>query len=390
MKHRSMIKAASILLLITILLGIYAPAAGSDVSTPPISIDPDDPPYSSVRIAGDLTGDGKVDMADVILLLQHCLFPELYPVSYPGSLDFTEDGTEDIGDVILLLQHSLFPSIYTIKDPEPEQPQEPYVYKHVVILGVDGGGSFFQQASTPNLDRIFENGAVNYQCQCMEPSSSNPCWGSLLHGVLPSVHGRTNDSKGPFPSDSPYPSIFRVVREADPDCNLASFNNWDTINKTLLENNLRMFMFTAVDDVLTDFIVNYLDMYQPKLMFVQFDSADAAGHSSGYGSTNHLKTISEIDSYIGRIYDKMVEIGMMEDTLLIVTADHGGTPEGDHGGTSKAEMEIMIAVAGKTVIPGKMGFAELVDIPAIVLHALDLDMPETYTSRLPSNLFPAG
>ena len=30
---------------------------------------------------------------------------------------------------------------------------------HVIVIGVDGAGSFFRQAETPNLDRIFARGA---------------------------------------------------------------------------------------------------------------------------------------------------------------------------------------------------------------------------------------
>ena len=337
-----------------------------------------------ITVSGDLNGDDATDISDVVLLLQHILFPDLYPVEYPGGVDFSDDGNEDINDVVLLLQHSLFPDLYSIK----ELDTEPYVYKHVVIIGVDGAGSFFRDADTPNLDRIFADGSVNYEWSCMVPSSSNPCWGSLLHGVLPSVHGRTNDSTGSFPP-SPYPSIFKVVRNSDPDCALASFNNWNTINRTLLESGSAIIMMdNGSDAVLTGMITEYLSNNSPKLMFVQFDGADAAGHENGYGSAKHLERISEIDSYIGRIYDKMVETGMIEDTLIIVTADHGGTPGGDHGGTSKKEMEIMTAVAGKTVIKGRMNSGDLRDIAAIALYALGLEQPEAYTAVVPGNLFP--
>ena len=31
-----------------------------------------------------------------------------------------------------------------------------YIYKHVVVLGVDGAGTFFSRTDTPNMDRILQ------------------------------------------------------------------------------------------------------------------------------------------------------------------------------------------------------------------------------------------
>ncbi len=331
-------------------------------------------------VPGDITNDGAIDIQDVILLLQHQLFPDLYPVDYAGSADFNSNNSDDMGDVIALLQYSIFPDLYPINDR--------YIYKHVVILGVDGGGNGFREASTPNLDRIFENGSLTYYARCMTPSISGQNWGSILHGVLPEFHGCTNSSSQPYPSDDPFPSIFRVVREADPDCELASFNNWSVINRSEIESGLNVYMDTGSDDAETDKIVEYLDSHQPKLMFVQFDSVDGAGHSYGNKSQQYFNQISHIDGLIGRIYDKMVETGMMEDTLIIVTADHGHKPTGGHGGLTTDEMNIMLAVAGKSVIHGVMDDAENRDVAAITLYALGLERPQSYTAKIPGNIFP--
>ena len=33
-------------------------------------------------------------------------------------------------------------------------------FDHVIVVGIDGVGSFIKDADTPNFDKIFENGAV--------------------------------------------------------------------------------------------------------------------------------------------------------------------------------------------------------------------------------------
>ena len=65
-------------------------------------------------ITGDIDLNGNVEIADVILLLQHSIFPDLYPLTYPGSVDFNSDGTLNVSDVVMLLQHTIFPDLYPI------------------------------------------------------------------------------------------------------------------------------------------------------------------------------------------------------------------------------------------------------------------------------------
>ena len=198
-----------------------------------------------------------------------------------------------------------------------------YIYKHVVVLGVDGAGTFFSRTDTPNMDRIFANGATNYNVLTSIPTISAECWGSMLLGVTPEVHRRTNGivSSIPYDTESPFPSLFRAIRAAYPDAELASFCCWNPINYGIIENNLGVYEDTAGDDELTDMICDYLKDHDPTMLFVQFDKVDGAGHGYGYGTKEHLDRITVTDGLIGRIYDKYVERGFIDDTLFIVTAD---------------------------------------------------------------------
>lgn len=74
------------------------------------------------ELTGDLNADGNIDLEDAILLLQHSMFSEDYPLDYEGSVDFTNDGNIDLEDAILLLQHSMFPEDYPLTPPEISRP----------------------------------------------------------------------------------------------------------------------------------------------------------------------------------------------------------------------------------------------------------------------------
>lgn len=263
-------------------------------------------------------------------------------------------------------------------------------YKHVFIIGVDGGGAFFQKTPTPNMDEIFKTGAVSYRTKTSYPTISAQCWGSMLHSVLPEFHRLTNGTVGskPFKPDSPFPSIFRVVKEAFPDANMASFCNWNPINVGIIEDNLGVVKGTGNDPEVADKVVDYIRANDPTLVFVQFDSVDGAGHGNGYGSSQHLSAITAVDALIGKIFNAIKNKGLLDDTLFIVSADHGGTPAGSHGGDTDAERYVFLGVAGKTVVEGgKIQNPEVRDIAAISAYALGLDFPETWTGIVPGGLF---
>lgn len=263
-------------------------------------------------------------------------------------------------------------------------------YKHVIIIGVDGGGAFFKNTSTPRMDAIFKNGAVSYRTKTSYPTISAQCWGSMLHSVLPEFHRLTNGTVGskPFKPDSPFPSIFRLVKEAFPNANMASFCNWNPINIGIIEDNLGVVKGTGSDPEVANKVVQYIQGNDPTLVFVQFDSVDGAGHGSGYGSAWHLASITAVDALIGNIYDAVKRKGILDDTLFLVSADHGGTPEGSHGGDTDAERYVFLGVAGKTVVEGgQIQEPEVRDIAAISAYAFGLDFPETWTGIVPGGLF---
>jgi len=263
-----------------------------------------------------------------------------------------------------------------------------YVYKRVVMIGVDGAGAFFKDADTPNIDRIFADGAVSYEVLTAKPTISAECWGSMLIGVTAQCHRKTNFNCDfePYDENSCFPSVFRVIRENMPEAVLASFNNYNGINKGLIENNIGVLKVNASDAELTDKICDYLAENDPTFLFCQFDEVDGAGHRFDYGSPEFMEKMHITDQYIGRIYESCKKRGFLEDTLFIVNADHGGWKKA-HGGLHDQEKYVMVAACGKTVEKGVIQEMEIRDCAAIILYALGLEAPDTWTARVPSGLF---
>lgn len=271
-------------------------------------------------------------------------------------------------------------------------------YAHVIVVGIDGAGSFIRDARTPNFDRIFADGAVTYKALASNPSISAECWGSMLLGVGPEVHKLTNEivSSTPYPVDSRFPSLFRRIREVSPEAVLGSYCDWNPITYGIVENNIGVSHDTANDDALTPIICEYIRSQKPDFLFMQFDSVDGAGHKYGYGTAEHLRRIGEVDVLVNDIYSAAEDAGIIDDTLFMVIADHGGTNPGNgqgggHGGWTDGEKYVTFAAKGKEVNKTEIGEMNIRDLAAIVLYALGIDIPDFdeagWTSQIPDGIF---
>lgn len=263
-----------------------------------------------------------------------------------------------------------------------------FVYKHVILIGVDGAGNAFKDIDMPAFNQIFAKGAVNDHVLTAAPTISAECWGSMLLGVTPRNHQLTNLSAGreAYTASNLIPSVFRVIREDDPMAVLASFCNWHVINIGIVDDDIHIDKDGGTDEEITDKVCKYIKEKIPKFLFVQFNGVDAAGHDHGYGGEAYLMQIHKTDGYIEKIFNACEDADILKDTLFIVTADHGGNDH-SHGGMSERERYVMYAACGKTVVNGTIGDMEIRDNAAIIVRALGLAQPKEWTARVPSGLF---
>ena len=275
-------------------------------------------------------------------------------------------------------------------------------YDRVIIIGVDGAGSFYPQNVNENSlriqNKIFGNGAVTRTMRVGTPTSSCISWGEILHGVEVENHGvvenymcEHSDMSDPgWSFDSRYPSILKLAKDANPDSDVAALYSWIGIHG-LVEQNYGIDTFRASDVDLTNYIVNnYLENNDPKMLYVHLQNVDYVGHTAGHHTEAYYEAIDQAYVQIEQIYDKLAAKGMLENTLFIVTTDHGGIKK-THGGLTDSEKYGMFAASGKTVVnssvDGAIGDMYIRDGATIALYALGLAQPDTYTSAMPANFF---
>lgn len=264
-------------------------------------------------------------------------------------------------------------------------------YEHVYIIMMDGAGAFLKDIPAPHTKEFLQNGYLTYQAQTVFPTISAECYGALLHGVSPQKHGRTNDNTGleRYPEDSPYPSIFKLVHEADPKAALASFTSWPNITYGIIEASAGHAKVSAPDDVLAQLCASYLRISDPKLLLCVFDDTDHAGHLYGYNTPDHHAQIAHTDRNVGIVLDAIRDTGRLENSLVILCADHGGGGDygpKSHGSHAACDQTIFWGCAGKGVQQGDFTI-DIRDTAAIALQALGLDVPEGMEGRVPEGMF---
>ena len=65
------------------------------------------------------------------------------------------------------------------------------------------------------------------------------------------------------------------------------------------------------------------EVERPSFVTLYFSDVDTAGHSYGPGARQTLAAAERLDAYIGRLVAGLDRIGVLAQTTLIVTADHG-------------------------------------------------------------------
>ncbi|MFE5323536.1 LamG-like jellyroll fold domain-containing protein [Paenibacillus sp. NPDC056579] len=280
-----------------------------------------------------------------------------------------------------------------------EDKLEPYkkdfLYKRVVFIGIDGAGNAVKdpQANATNIKKLISEGAATYEAKAMLPTISGQNWGSMFHGVDPSKHKLTNEIADavPYPEVNDYPSFMKLLKQERPMLQQASFATWSPINKGIIEDSAGAYKVNGgKDETTTQKTVDYIQSegLNARSIFVHLDEVDGAGHTYGYYTPKFYEQVQKADQYVGRILKALEEKGLTEDTLVVITADHGGKGTG-HGGSTPQEQTIFWAAKGNSIKPGTVLAGEVrnIDTAAVVAHALRLDIPSNWDAKIPAGLF---
>ena len=264
--------------------------------------------------------------------------------------------------------------------------------KHVIVIGVDGmSPDGIRNAPTPNMDHMMEQGAYTLRARGVLPTSSSPNWASMVMGVGPEQHGVTSNSWERDDHILPpvvagkegiAPTIFSIVREQHPQAEIGAIYHWEGFGRLIEATFINKDQHVEGETETTLAAIDYIKSAKPELLFIHLDHVDHAGHSTGHGTPEYYTSVAKADSLIGMLMKACEDAGIMNETLILVTSDHGGLGNG-HGGETLDEIEIPFILYGAGV---KTGFridhtVYTYDNAATVAFALGVDQPYSWIGR---------
>ena len=106
----------------------------------------------------------------------------------------------------------------------------------------------------------------------------------------------------------------------------AAYGAADTTGPDNGHGKLDRFIYRKTSPELTEDFVSSMSTQPCQFAFVHFAETDSNGHAHGWGSDEYNAALVMIDGCIGRIMDLIATNSTLKGrTVLIVTADHGGT-----------------------------------------------------------------
>ena len=299
----------------------------------------------------------------------------------------------------------------------------PFGGKRVLIVGIDGVRSdalkkLVDEGKAPVIAKLIADGTVTWNAfvggdlgtPTQQATSSGPGWTSILTGTWIDLH-HVNGNGSP-PCDKPElagsylvgqaPHFAKRLKEAAPAAYVSSISSWNWIEDYLVAAQPDVIdhhekgiadSYPPRDADVKNKAVAHLATADPDVLFLHFDQVDGAGHHTGFSpsSAPYLEAITAADGLLGEI---LTAIGKRpryaeEKWMVIVLADHGGTPGGAHGGQSEGERIIPLIVSGGGVPKGvSTASPGMVAVPPTVMRYLGVGIPASW--RFASDAFATG
>jgi predicted AlkP superfamily pyrophosphatase or phosphodiesterase len=259
---------------------------------------------------------------------------------------------------------------------------------HVLIVSEDGLRA--DAVRTLHLhwhDLLRKHGAYSEHALTIRTASTLPAHASMLSGVGPERHGLTWNNWRPSKGYIKTPTIFSQAQEAG--LSTAFFTGKSKLRHIVPPGTVGLFERPGYYcKKVAEEAAEYLTTEKPTLAFVHFSDPDEFGHSKGWMSPAQKSAILNSDRCLGILYEALEKAHLVDDTLLIVTADHGGHNH-VHSGRMLIDRQIPWIASGPGVredyaIPGQIS---TVDTAATALYALGLPISPDLAGRPVTQIF---
>jgi predicted AlkP superfamily pyrophosphatase or phosphodiesterase len=248
------------------------------------------------------------------------------------------------------------------------------VIKRVVILSIDGlRPDAIELAPMPNLLELMKTSAYSLTAQTTRPSATLPTHASMLTGQCPSKHGVDWNDYIPENGVAQGTDLFDLAHAAG--MKTVMYVGKEKLRQVTDAASIDTFVFindrdkVIMQNLLADFPRDF------GVLFIHFATTDAMGGVYGWLSPEQFSVIFRADEAIGELLTALDSYGLRDETLLIITADHGGHGT-THGSSKPEDMTIPWIVSGPGIQTGELtSIVHTMDTAATAAYALGLPIP---------------
>ena len=257
--------------------------------------------------------------------------------------------------------------------PVPSLTPRPTV-RRVLILSLDGlRPDAIAAAPMPNLLALMQTSAYTLTARTIFPSATLPSHASMLTGLCPKETGVNWNDYLPEKGYAQGVDLFDLAHTAG--MQTVMFVGKEKLRQITEPESLDIFRYindrdTVLAQRLTEeFPVDF------GVLFVHFATPDAMGHVYGWMTPQYISVVQHADEAIGTILAALDAHGLRQETLVIITADHGGHDQ-THGSNLPEDMTIPWIINGPGVRPGQLTTPlQTTDTAATAAWALGLPRP---------------
>lgn len=235
----------------------------------------------------------------------------------------------------------------TLAAPAGAAPTPPQVAR-LLVVSVDGlRPDVLLRADAPVLRGLMERGSFTMWAATTELAVTLPSHASMLTGVTPERHGVTWN--GDFPAGVPTypkrPTLFEVAKRAGLTTAMAAGKSKFAAlaRPRSLDRWYAPARGNVADQAVADTAIRWIREFAPQVLFVHLPDGDRVGHAKGWGSPEHVRTVASSDHQLGRILDALAARHVLDSTVVIVSADHGGSGRSHGAGDVRSRIIPWIA-----------------------------------------------
>jgi predicted AlkP superfamily pyrophosphatase or phosphodiesterase len=179
-----------------------------------------------------------------------------------------------------------------------------------------------------------------------------------------------------------FPTIFKVIRDHHAEADIACFHDWDGFGRLVEPGIPTLIADTRGEDRTAREAAAYIAANKPLFTFIHLDHVDHAGHEYGHGSREYFTSVEKADKLIGEIINSLKKANILDQTLVLVTADHGGKGKG-HGGDTPEERDIPWIIAGPGIKKGSRIIEPIntYDTAATIAYIFGCKIPDCWTGK---------